>query len=490
LPLCRRDIDKRSADTGLEAGPTGSTLGDDRGKPATVCVGAGVMRIRSGLRLAVGAVITVASISRSDAQVIPTTEFVMPPWNAQQVFQPTPLPQLTDPDVREQVAPEDTPVKNRFRPEYQPRGIRYGAWMFHPMVGVGSLYDSNVFATTNNPQGDVAARVNTGLSAQSLWERHGIDLRATTESTLYANHSGLNQTDASLKGTGHYDVDHSTSILGAFQAAYLHEGVGSLNSPTGAVEPTPYTLFSADLTGRKEFGRLTGSLGARIDSYDYGSTVAQNGTILDLSAQDGQIYTLHSRLEYAFSDKSSIFAAAEGNSRNLEGSPGQPLSSTGYRLLSGFALQITHLIVGEFGGGYMSQRFDDPTIGLIAGPTYEARLTWSPSRVLDVHFNAQQLVTEASLTSSTGILANAVQLGFDYEIRPNIVFSTVGTYETDSFKGEDRFDKVVAVNAQLKYLMNNVTSLSFQYRYFLRDSSIETNTYAKHQVEINATARF
>jgi hypothetical protein len=70
------------------------------------------------------------------------------------------------------------------------------------------------------------------------------------------------------------------------------------------------------------------------------------------------------------------------------------------------------------------------------------------------------------------------------------VFSTVGTYETDSFKGEDRFDKVVAVNAQLKYLMNNVTSLSFQYRYFLRDSSIETNTYAKHQVEINATARF
>jgi hypothetical protein len=362
--------------------------------------------------------------------------------------------------------------------------------MFHPMVGAGALYDSNVFASPSNPESDIAAKLNTGLRAQSLWERHGIDLQATTESTLYANNSGLNQTDASLKGTGHYDVNHSTAILGAFHAAYLHEGVGTLSSPAGAVEPTPYSLFIGDVTARKEFGRLTGSLGARVDSYNFGSTVAQNGSIIDQSARDGQIYTAHSRLEYAFSDKSSVFAAVEGNSRDLRGSPGQPLSSSGYRVLSGFALQITHLIVGEFGGGYMSQRFDDPTIGLIAGPTYEARLTWSPSRVLDVHFNAQQLVTEASLTSSTGILANAVQLGFDYELRPNIVFSTASTYETDSFKGEDRFDKVFAVDAQLKYLMNHVTSLSFQYRYFRRDSNAENVSYDKHQVEINATARF
>jgi hypothetical protein len=159
-------------------------------------------------------------------------------------------------------------------------------------------------------------------------------------------------------------------------------------------------------------------------------------------------------------------------------------------VLSGFALQLTHLITGEVGAGYMAQSFDAPSIGTIEGPTYRVRLTWSPSRVLDVHFNAEQLVTEASLTSATGILANALQAGFDYEFRPNVIWSTAGTYETDSFKGEDRSDNVYAIDTELKYLLNNVMSLALQYRYLRRDSSLEEFSYDKHQVELNATARF
>lgn len=441
--------------------------------------------------MAIGVVMIVASVSQSDAQVIPTTkELVLPPWNAQQVFEPVPLPQLADPDVREEIAPEDTPVKTRSRPEYQPLGIRAGKWLFTPALTAGGFYDSNVFASNTNIQSDVGSKLGADLRAQTLWERHGIDLNAKTETTLYANHPGLNQTDATLKGTGRFDIDHSTAILSAFQAAYLHEGVGSLSSPANAVEPTPYGLLSGDVTVRRESGRVTGSVGARVESYDFGSTVAQNGTIINQSARDGQIYTAHGRVDYALSGKSAVFTAVEGNSRNLRGSPGQPLSSAGYRVLSGFALQITHLISGEFGGGYMSQRFDSPSIGTIAGPTYRAVLTWSPSRVLDVHFNAEQLVTEASDTSSTGILANALQTGFDYEFRPNVVLSAAGTYETDSFKGQDRFDKVYALDAQLKYLLNNITSLSFQYRYVRRDSNMEDFSYDKHQVGLNATARF
>ena len=50
----------------------------------------------------------------------------MPPWNNFQIFEPFPLPQLSDPDTRDEIAPEDTPVKNRYRPEYSPRGICSG----------------------------------------------------------------------------------------------------------------------------------------------------------------------------------------------------------------------------------------------------------------------------------------------------------------------------------------------------------------------------
>ena len=198
----------------------------------------------------------------------------MPPWNAQHVFEPAPLPQLTDLDTRKDVAPEDTPVKNRQHPEYTPPGIRGGAWMFNPWVLAGTFYSSNVFASPSNPQSDIAANLGAGLRAHTLWERHGIDIQLSTDSLLYARHPGLDQTDVTLAGLGHYDIDHSTQLLGFFKAAYLHEEVGALTSPTGAVKPTPYSLISGDLTLRKEFGRVTTAVGASVDSYNFGSTVA------------------------------------------------------------------------------------------------------------------------------------------------------------------------------------------------------------------------
>src|SRR5580658_2097858 len=69
------------------------------------------------------------------AQTIPTTfEAATSPWNALRLFDPTPLPVLTHPDNREAVAPEDTPVKTRQQPGYEPVGIRDGSWMFLPSV--------------------------------------------------------------------------------------------------------------------------------------------------------------------------------------------------------------------------------------------------------------------------------------------------------------------------------------------------------------------
>src|SRR5262249_40807783 len=51
------------------------------------------------------------------------------PWNVQRIFDPTPLPMLTDADSREELAPEDTPVKTRQQPGYEAVGIRSGSWL-------------------------------------------------------------------------------------------------------------------------------------------------------------------------------------------------------------------------------------------------------------------------------------------------------------------------------------------------------------------------
>ncbi len=117
-------------------------------------------------------------------------------------------------------------------------------------------------------------------------------------------------------------------------------------------------------------------------------------------------------------------------------------------------------------------------------------MTWRPTRLLDVHFNAEQLVTETADTSSVGVLANAVQLGADYELRRNVIVSVAGGYEADKFFGQLRKDHVVTTDASIKYLLNRFGAISLYHRYTARNSDIPAFSSDKHQVGINVTAQF
>ncbi len=444
-----------------------------------------------------GAAALLLAGTSAQAQVSSTAQLIQPPgppsappWNAQQVFEPLLYPQRWDYERRWELAPEDLPVRTRIQPGYEPVGVRAGSWMLFPMITAGGLYDSNVFASNATRQSDIAVVAAPTLRAQTLWQRHYIDVEAGIRSLSFLDHPGLDQTDASFKSRARIDVAHDAAILTRVQAAYLHERPGSLNSPTGAVEPTPYGLFSGDVTYRKEFNRLTTSFGGLVNAYDYGSTRAQDGSIISQDSRDGQVYAGHGRVDYAFSPMFGVFGAFEANRRELRGTPTESLSSRGYRALAGIDVELTHLITGELGIGYNSQQFDASTIGTIEGPAYRALLVWSPTRMMDVYFKAEQLVTQSSETRAFGIRAYALQLGIDYELRRNIVLSVAGTFENDKFFGTVRDDDVYASHSELKYLLNRHFAISLRHRYLSRNSSDPSSSYDKHEVGLNVTATF
>jgi uncharacterized protein (PEP-CTERM system associated) len=115
---------------------------------------------------------------------------------------------------------------------------------------------------------------------------------------------------------------------------------------------------------------------------------------------------------------------------------------------------------------------------------------WSPSRLIDINFSAEQIVTQSGDTTATGIRADVARIGLDYEFRPNVIVSAATTYEKDHFQGQPRQDNVFALDGGVRYLLNNVASMGLQYRFTRRNSNIPTNSYDKHQVGINASAHF
>lgn len=435
----------------------------------------------------------VGAASPAFAQVVPLYnygEVLSTPWSSQRVFERSALPQLEDPTAAERPEPEDTPVRTRQHPGYEPVGIRSGPWMINPAIAAGMFYDSNVFSSNTTRRSDIAGVVEPSLRLRSQWERHGLDLKLGAQTIHYKENSSLDQTNYGIKGSGWYDVARDLVVLTSFQASHLNEGVGTLAAPAAAIAPTPYDLFSGDVTVRKQFNRWAAALGVGVDSYDFGTTRAQDGSIIRQDARDGQIYVVHGRTDYAISPGLGWFAAAEYNMRQLRGSATQSLDSRGFRTLTGLNIALTRLVTGEFGVGYVQQRFEDRAIGTIDGPAYSALITWRATRLMDVSFKAEQIVTQTSDTSATGVLANNFQLGVDYELLRNVVLSVAGSYEKDKFHGQPRSDQVSTVDSRIKYLPNRFGSISLFHRFTERDSNVPTFSYQKHLVGFNATAQF
>jgi hypothetical protein len=379
---------------------------------------------------------------------------------------------------------------SRIRSGFDSLGVRAGSFMIKPSVTAGAVYDSNVFATSSNPRGDIAGVVAPSLSVSSQWDRHALDIAGSVRATRYREFSSLDQTDADLRVRGRVDLWHDAAILTNVRLGALHEGVGSITSPTNAVEPTPYSFASADVTYWQQLSRLSMAFGVRADAYDYGSTRAQDGTVINQDSRDGHIHVAHGRLDYVLTGNFGVFTAFEANARNLRGTPTQSISSEGYRSLSGVNFGLTNLLTGEVGAGYARQRFYDPGIGVIEGPAYRAMLTWSASRLLDLHAKIEQIVTEAGDTTSRGVRANAYQIGADYELRRDTVLSVVGIYEQDDFYGAPRNDTVYSGQAELKRNLNRFSDIALRYRYLRRDSDTPSASYDKHEVGLNVTARY
>jgi hypothetical protein len=434
------------------------------------------------------------STSTSAQVVDPPTPATAAPWRWQHVFDDVPFPKRWETQRRleglEEILPEDTPVRTRQQPGYEPAGIRAGSWMFYPSLGIGARYNSNVFASNINKRNDLFLQVHPVLNLQTLWNRHAIDIQADALSLSYRDNPGLDQLNASLRTRGRIDLRHDMMVLASARAARLYEAVGSLTSPAAAVEPTPYDLATGDATYVQQFGRLTLSAGARVSSYNYGSTRAQNDTIISQDSRDGQVYTGHTRLEYVFSPKLGFFGALDVNRRELRGTATQSFSSDGYRALAGVDIEFTHLIRGEFAAGFADQRFDAATIANVVGPIYRVLLTWSPTRSLDIYFKAEHAVTNVAETSITGVRADAVQVGFDYEFRRNMVISAAAIFERDKFFGQSRVDDVFATLAELRYLLNRYWSVSLRHRYTNRDSNDPTFTYDRNEVTLGAILQF
>ncbi|MCA1196351.1 outer membrane beta-barrel protein [Sphingomonas sp. R647] len=414
--------------------------------------GAGAAR-RSGARvrhaIVLLAAIAGAKIGTAGAQ---TTDLLIDP------------PPPTDYDRGRNVS-----VQQRARPEYDPLGVRIGAFIASPSITTGIGASDNVYTDNNNKRADVYLSVQPYLAVASNWNVHSTRITAAGDIKRYANETLKNQNAWYVYSQTRFDIVRDASLLidaqidRAFESPY--------NDDIAANSLTPSTFLRTQIGAKGTYAQTRTRLIATLDrnTYRFSAIRFADGTVRDQGARDRSITRAGLTYEYGVSPDLSFYAQATGDlidywSPTFFGRPNR--DSKGGSLVLGSNFDIAGVARGTIGVGYTYRDYNATgTYRDAQGVSVQARAEWFATPLTTLNVSLQRRLMDVSLGNSGAYWDTRVGLRADHELLYNLILSAgIEAIRRDYSELDTRTD---AKFAQIsgRYRANREFGLNFQIGY-------------------------
>lgn len=365
-------------------------------------------------------------------------------------------------------------VKERPHPEYEALGVHWGTFYIYPRAQFDVSHETNVFATETDEQADTILRLAPSVEVESDWTRHSLTAFARALETWSANYGSENYTTWAVGTAGRLDVRRTTNIgAGADYASEVEPRTAS-NTPQSLLEPIRYERAQAYVTASHVFNRLRISGRGDARSYDYRNGTRLNGTPVIQTDRNQTTYEATFRADYAISPATALYARVAVNDRVYD-EPGTILTpkrdSSGVNALVGVDFELSNLVRGEAGIGYLDQSYDNDVYGSISGPSTRIRLEYFPTQLLTLGMTADRSVGDSGAIGSAGFLSSTVQFTADYELRRNVIIEGRVGYANEDYDVIDRQNDRWNAGIRGTYLINRRLGVTAGYEFENRRSS-------------------
>jgi hypothetical protein len=163
------------------------------------------------------------------------------------------------------------------------------------------------------------------------------------------------------------------------------------------------------------------------------------------------------RGEYAVSPDTSLFVQGGYTDTTYKyplttGIPNR--DSNEFNVIGGASFDLSALIRGGIGVGYVNRRYDSPIYRDISGVSAEAKIEYFPTQLTTVGLNVRRTVQDSYFGTSSGFFATAAALRVDHELLRNLLLNAQVGYEQDDFVNQNARSKIVRYSAGGRYLLN------------------------------------
>lgn len=364
-------------------------------------------------------------------------------------------------------------VSQRPRPELQALGLRLGSFMAYPKLQGDIGYDSNVVAADVDERSDTLFRLSPSVDVESGWSRHSLSGFARAAITRYSEYSQESNETWAVGTAGRLDVQRWTAVQGGLEYARQVEPRTSSSAPQSIAEPIEFDSLLANLGATRTFNRLRASGRFDVRTYDYKDGISVAGSVIEQDDRDQTTFEGTGRLDYAVSPATALFGRVTVNSRQYDdtGSSLTPnRDSEGINAILGANFELTNLVRGEAGLGYLQQTFDDSRYGELSGLSANARLEYFATPLLTLGLTADRSVGDSGVIGSAGFLATTLQVTADYEFRRNVLVAARLGHANEEFDAVDRENGRWFGTVRATYLMNRRLGLTASYDFEKRNS--------------------
>jgi len=384
-------------------------------------------------------------------------------------------------------AQRGVPIHEKPRPDYDPLGIRAGAFTVKPELTLGLEYNDNIYATRRNTESDWITTIAPELDVRSDWTRHALGLNTGLEYGMYASESDENYLDGHIFLDGRLDVLRESFLSGRLGFQRLHEERGEPDADTDWDEPGRYNRTSGDLAYYHGRGKLSVSGGSGFTRLDYRPVDLRDGTTQSQSIRDRWIYNVNARVAYEMHPDVQPFVTTRYEWRRYDRSRAER-DSEGYRIGVGTGFDLGGITSGEVFAGYMHQDYDDRRN--ISGMWYGLNLLWNVTQLTSVEAGVQKLVKETTLEGASGIDSVEANLRMDHELLRNLLVGAFFDYTHDSYQGRNVTDRYYDLGPRITYLWNRNLSAEASYTYREKDSNRSHREYTENRFKVSITGSF
>ena len=387
--------------------------------------------------------------------------------------------------LAQQPAPEperNVTVEERRRPQFDPLGIRAGAFLIFPSLQVSGEYDSNVFATEKKAEDDFGLLLRPRINVFSQWSRHALNATLFGDFGIYEEFDENDYQDFGGSLNGRLDITRNDVLFGELSLARRHEGRESPEA-VGSRDLVTYFDGLARLGYRRDFNLLYFVVGGSANRLDY------REEDLDEDRRDLIDLTGDLRIGYKVSPRFNLFVQGDYTIVRYDNDSVVDRDSKGFGVSAGADVDITGILFGEVRAGYIRRDYEDDTLDSVSGPGGAGKLTWNVTGLTSLIFEADSAIVETTQGGASAKLQSNVSGEVQHELLRNLILIGRLGFTRDDFRGIDRTDNTFRARLGVRYLLNRNLSLDAGYDFATRDSDVNGADYDRHLVRLGLTGR-